>query len=97
VVFAVQLMFHDLSARPARVRWQLARLWSLHSKEELIFVLDEQKDERTMTWVKNDNNQNDMGNNCKDVKAHLFGANLQASMLRRSRNVSVLFHVRQWA
>jgi len=61
------------------------------SKDGLIFVLDDQKDDRKGKPSKKKNGSD----NCKTVKAHSFGANLDATRVRRSRNVRVVFHVRQ--
>ena len=63
----------------------------MDSKDGLIFVLDEQKEERHGKPSKTKYGSD----NCKNVKPQWIGVNLDSSMVRRSRNVSVLFSVRQ--
>ena len=66
----------------------------MESKRALIFVLDGKKEDKSSTKDNKKKKQTDGTDNCKNVKADLFGAKLKASAVRRSRNVSVLFDLR---
>jgi hypothetical protein len=76
------------------------RLWSLEPSSPLVFVLTEKS--VPVKPVKKDKKKGKKDKDMKDksekdkvkVKPDMFGADLDASAVRCSRNVSVLFHMR---
>jgi hypothetical protein len=73
----------------------LVRIWSLEPSSSLVYVLHGKtanvKDKKKM---KKDKKDKITDKDKLKVKADCFGADLDASAVRSSRNVNVLFHVR---
>jgi hypothetical protein len=78
------------------------RLWSLKPASPLVFALAEKtvlvkpvrKDKKKAKKDKDEDTSDKADKDKLRVKPDLFGADLDASAVRSSQNVSVLFHVR---